>query len=218
MIARSLALLATAALVAACAEPPHLARTAAPTTALPPQSAAPVAALALFDAHLHYSEPAWRLYPPERALAILRDAGVRRALVSSTPDDGTVRLYEASLRLAQQSGQEGAAEIVVPILRPYRTPEDLATWTQDPTIVPYLEGRLARGIYRGIGEFHLSAPQTTSPVVRAVVRLALERDLVLHVHGDDQAVEELARLDGRARILWAHAGMSAGPERVRRLV
>src|SRR5437660_10878171 len=67
----------------------------------------------IFDAHIHYSKPDWDAYPPERALAILAQAGVRRAIVSSTPDDGTLRLYER------------APSVVVPFLRPYRT---ATTW------------------------------------------------------------------------------------------
>ena len=87
-------------------------------------------------------------------------AGVRRGFVSSTPDDGTVRLYEA------------APDRIVPVLRPYRQPGELATWHQDPTVVPYLEQRLARPIYRGIGEFHLTGSDARAPVVRQVAELA----------------------------------------------
>ena len=60
-------------------------------------TAAPGAAeLPIFDAHVHYSRPDWGVYSPERALSILSAAGVRRAIVSSTPDDGTLKLYEKS--------------------------------------------------------------------------------------------------------------------------
>jgi hypothetical protein len=57
-------------------------------------AAAPAAAqFPIFDAHIHYSRPTGHLYA-ERALSILAAAGVRRAIVSSTPDDGTLKLYE----------------------------------------------------------------------------------------------------------------------------
>ena len=46
--------------------------------------------LPIFDTHIHYSQPDWQVFTPERILAILDRAGVRRALVSSTPDDGTL--------------------------------------------------------------------------------------------------------------------------------
>src|SRR5262245_8760637 len=110
-------------------------------------AAAPAAAqFPIFDAHVHYSRPDWSVYSPEQALAILAAAGVRRAIVSSTPDDGTLTLYEK------------APKTVVPFLRPYRTRDDMGGWHSDPAVEAYVEGRLKRGIYRGIGEFHLSAP------------------------------------------------------------
>lgn len=156
----------------------------------------------IFDAHIHYSEPAWAPYPPEAVLAILDRAGVRRALVSSTPDEGTVRLYEK------------APGRIVPILRPYRSRDDMGGWHQDPAVLAYVEERLKRGIYRGLGEFHLSAGQTNSVVVQGFVRLALRDNLFLHAHVDEVAAEELLRLDPKLRVLWAHAGMSASPATV----
>ncbi|MGH2498858.1 MAG: amidohydrolase family protein, partial [Candidatus Limnocylindria bacterium] len=158
--------------------------------------------LALFDAHIHYSQDAWARTPPKEALAILARAGVRRALVSSTPDAGTLRLYEL------------APDVVVPILRPYRTRDDIGGWTRDGTIVAYLESAYRKGIHRGIGEFHLLAGEASTPVVRAVVALAVREDLLLHAHADERAVEELLRVDPRAKVIWAHAGMSAAPQTV----
>jgi hypothetical protein len=155
--------------------------------------------LPLFDAHLHYNQADWAVFSPEAALAILDQSGVRWAMVSSTPDEGTIRLYEK------------APDRIAPVLRPYRTPADQGTWTQDPSILPYVEQRLPRGIYRGIGEFHLSADQVGSPVVRGFAALAARQGLFLYAHTDDAGVEALLRLDPAPRILWAHAGMSAAP-------
>lgn len=162
--------------------------------------------LPLFDAHIHYSHDAWKLYPPNKALEILDQAGITRALVSSTPDEGTVRLYEA------------APKRVIPVLRPYRSPADVATWHRDASVVPYLEERLRRGIYRGIGEFHLHGEEARSEVVREVARLAGREGLFLHAHADDRAVEILFELDPGAKVLWAHAGMTADPDTVGRLL
>jgi len=171
--------------------------TASAPVARTPSIAVAQAELPLFDAHIHYSQDAWSEYSPERAVAILRETGIRRALVSSTPDAGTMRLYER------------APDLVVPMLRPYRSRDDLGSWTRDGTIVPYLEATFRRGVHRGIGEFHLYAGDAATPVLRAVVALAVREDLVLHSHADDRAVEELLRADPRAKVLWAHAGMSA---------
>lgn len=157
----------------------------------------------LFDAHIHYSQDAWASYSPEQVIRVLRDAGIRRALVSSTPDSGTQRLYAL------------APDLVVPILRPYRSREDIGPWTRDPTVVAYLESTFRRGIHRGIGEFHLVSGDAATPVVRAIVAMAIREDIWLHVHADEQAIAELARTDRRAKILWAHSGLSSTPEAVR---
>ncbi|CAN5140647.1 hypothetical protein BH18CHL2_BH18CHL2_04470 [soil metagenome] len=155
----------------------------------------------LFDAHIHYSEDAWAAYTPDRAVAILRQAGIRRALVSSTPDAGTLRL------------QELAPDLVVPILRPYRTRDDLGSWTRDGAVAAYVEATYRRGVHRGIGEFHIS-PGDPAPVVRAIVAMAVREDLWLHAHADERAMAELARSEPRAKVLWAHAGLSASPAAV----
>ncbi|HLC40098.1 MAG TPA: amidohydrolase family protein [Methylomirabilota bacterium] len=155
--------------------------------------------LPIFDTHIHYSRPAWSVYSPEDVLKIFDRAGVRRALVSSTPDDGTLKLYEA------------APHRIVPELRPYRERADISSWHSDPTIVPYIEERLRRGIYKGIGEFHLYGGQTNTPVVRRVTELAVEKGLFLHAHSDEAAIRELFAIESRVKILWAHAGMSSGP-------
>ena len=162
--------------------------------------------MAIVDTHLHYSQNSWQDQTPAAILLLMDQAGVRRAFVSSTPDEGTVRLFEM------------APDRIVPVLRPYRQPGELSSWHQDPTVVPYLERRLARPIYRGIGEFHLSGSDAASPVVRQVAELARRHGLFLHCHCDAAAAEILVGLVPGVRVLWAHAGMSSGPAEVGRLV
>jgi hypothetical protein len=162
--------------------------------------------LPIFDAHIHYSEPDWTVYTPEEILKIFDRAGVRRALVSSTPDDGTLKLYEK------------APARITPELRPYRTRADIESWYGDPAVLAYVEERLKRGIYKGIGEFHLFGGQTNTPVIRRIVELAVEKNLFLHAHSDEAAVEELFALNPKVKILWAHAGMSSEPEAIGKLL
>ena len=157
---------------------------------------------AIFDAHIHYSAPDWTRYPPERILAILDQAGIKRALVSSTPDDGTLALYDKD------------PARIVPILRPYRNREDMGTWWHDPTVIPYLEERLRRRVHKGIGEFHLHGDEAKTLVIKQLTELASRAGLVLHAHSDEAAVVELFRLEPRLRIIWAHAGMSSGPRAI----
>ncbi|MGE0716233.1 MAG: amidohydrolase family protein [Alphaproteobacteria bacterium] len=161
---------------------------------------ASAAELPLIDAHVHYSADAWEMLPPEAAVAILREAGLRRVLVSSSSDDGTQKLFEA------------APDIIVPELRPYRSRGELSSWMRDPSIVTHLEDRLARFRYVGIGEFHVYGADADLPVVRRTVELAKQHGLFLHAHSDADAVERLFRQDPAARVLWAHSGFARPAE------
>jgi hypothetical protein len=159
------------------------------------------APLPIFDTHIHYSKAAWESFPPQAVLEMWRKAGIERAVVSSSPDDGTVMLYEA------------APERVVPFLRPYRDDVNTGNWHQDPNLIAYLTGRLARGIYKGIGEFHaFDADIFARPQVRQMVALAAERGLYLYIHSGAEPVRRLLALDGRAKVFWAHAGMGEPPD------
>jgi hypothetical protein len=161
--------------------------------------------LPIFDAHIHYSHDAWDVLPPKDAVAVLRRAGVRRALVSSSNDDGTQKLHAE------------APDLIVPELRPYRTRGDVGGWVRDDTIIAHVEERLRRYRYVAIGEFHVYGADAELPVVRRIVELAKQYGLMLHAHADADAVERLFRLDPRARILWAHAGFEP-PSRVREML
>ena len=162
--------------------------------------------LPIFDTHIHYSRPDWSVYSPEDVLKIFDRAGVRRALVSSTPDEGTLKLHEK------------APHRIAPELRPYRERSDIQSWFSDATIIPYVEERLKRGIYKGIGEFHLYGGQTNTPVIRRMTELAVEKSLFLHAHSDEAAVHELFAIEPRVKILWAHAGMSSGPQTIGKML
>jgi hypothetical protein len=96
--------------------------------------------LPLFDAYVLYNRDAWEDLPPGAAITILDRAGVARALVSSAPDDGTLRLWEQ------------APDRVVPEERPYRSRNDMGTWTKDSSVLAYVTERLQRGISRGNGD------------------------------------------------------------------
>jgi Amidohydrolase len=161
--------------------------------------------LPIFDVHLHYSHDAWGPVPPERAVAILRQAGLRRAMISSSDDEGTQKLFAL------------APDLVIPVLRPYRKRSDVSTWVRDETVLTYLSERLAKYRYVAIGEFHVYGADADLPVMRGVVQMAKERKLFLHLHGDADAVERVFKQDPDARILWAHSGFDR-PDNVRALL
>ncbi len=163
--------------------------------------------LPIFDTHVHYSEDAWQLFDPGSVVAALNAANVPRALVSSTPDDGTLKLY----------GED--ADRFVPILRPYRSRADMGDWFRNPDVPGYIAERLRRGIYRGIGEFHLFDQRVAAtPEVKRVAAMAVERDIVLHVHSGADPVRALFAAEPNVKILWAHAGMSTPPEEIGKML
>jgi len=163
------------------------------------------APLPIFDAHLHYSHDAWERLPPKEAVALLRQAGLKRAMVSSSSDEGTQKLYAE------------APDLVLPSLRPYRTRGEIGRWAHDPSVVTHLEARLKQFRYVAIGEYHVYGADADLPVVRRVVQLAREHKLFLHSHSDAEAIERQFKQDPDARILWAHAGFDT-PERVREML
>lgn len=160
----------------------------------------------IFDTHIHYNRADMDAYTPERVLSILARAGVRRALVSSTPDDGTLELHRR------------APAGIVPSLRPYRTAGDMSAWPRDPTAAAYVEERLKRGVYRAIGELHFDLDDVRAPAVQHVAGLAVQHGLFLWCHVDAATAEAMLAAYPGVKLLWAHAGMSAGAPRVGEMV
>ncbi|HYK13221.1 MAG TPA: amidohydrolase family protein [Burkholderiales bacterium] len=167
--------------------------------------AARAAELPIFDAHIHYSHDAWETVPPAQAIEILRKAGIKRALVSSSNDDGNQRLLAA------------APDLILPSLRPYRTRADVGAWVREDAIVAYLEDHLKKYRYVALGEFHLYGADADLAVPRRMVQLAQQYNLVLHAHSDVDAIGRLFLQYPAARILWAHSGFER-PENVREML
>lgn len=159
---------------------------------IPPASAQSPATLV--DTHIHYSHDAWSPLPPDKALAVLKRAGLRRAFVSSSSDEGTQKLYAL------------APDFIVPVLRPYRARGETSSWKRDESVIGMLEALLARGRYAGIGEFHAFDDDIELPVLQAVIRLARQHGMFLHAHSDAEAIERVFRHDPDALVLWAHSG------------
>ncbi|MFB3102262.1 MAG: amidohydrolase family protein [Alphaproteobacteria bacterium] len=164
--------------------------------ALPTSAIAADDRLPIFDTHVHYSSQAWTVYDADAVFKKLDAAGVDRALVSSTPDDGTLILRRRDVRR------------VVPVLRPYHGDLHAGNWYRSPEIVAYLEGRLENGFYRGIGEFHLfDDDDARTPTMRRVAALAVAHNIALHVHSGAGPIAALFDAEPNLKILWAHAGM-----------
>jgi len=160
--------------------------------------------LPIFDAHLHYNAEAVVAYPVPAALETVRRHGVRAILATSVPNDGTRALF----------GAQSAEVRVVPFLRPYRSDADRTTWFRDAQTLALIETELARGYYRGLGEFHVFGDDARSDVVARIVDLAVGRGLYLHAHCDEAALERIFGHNANARIIWAHTGFNTPPDRV----
>lgn len=161
--------------------------------------------LPIFDAHVHYSHDAVEFLPVEQAIKALRDAGVKKALVSSSDDNGTQLLFQA------------APDLIVPSLRPYRRRGEISTWMHDPTVIDYVDANLARNEYRAIGEFHAYGDDIETEVLQHIIAEAKKRDLLLHAHSDAEAIDKIFETNPDAYVLWAHSGFDR-PEQVKAML
>lgn len=152
--------------------------------------------LPIFDAHVHYKEPAWGPFPVERIITLMDQSGVAMGLVSSTPDDGTIQLLEF------------APNRIVPEVRPYHGDAGSRNWTETPGMAAYIEKRLNAYPHEGIGEFHIrSREMWNEPLFRDIIKMAKDRDLYLHVHAGADPIRWLYDVDPEVKIIWAHAGL-----------
>lgn len=152
--------------------------------------------LPIFDAHVHYKEPAWDAYPVESVIGLMDKNGVAMGLVSSTPDEGTIMLWEY------------APNRIVPELHPYHGRVGSSNWTKSPDMDAYLSERLRTYPHEGIGEFHIhNLDYSDEPLFRKVIEMAKTRDIYLHVHSGPEPIRWLYQLDPEVKIIWAHAGL-----------
>jgi hypothetical protein len=162
----------------------------------------------IFDAHMHYNSEPKPYYSVDEVLGVFRKNRVTGILSTSRPNIGTIELMNA-----KASGKAEGLQIV-PFIRPYRIRADIQTWFNDPTIFDLIQDEYKRGYYRGIGEFHISGNLAAGEQVKKIVNFAVERDLYLHAHSDDTAVEILMSHNPKARIIWAHTGFGLEASRV----
>ena len=151
-------------------------------------------ALPIFDTHIHFNADS--RFKPNEVITMLREAEIKHALVSSNSNDPTFELFEL------------APDLILPSLRPYRYKNELRTWMHDASVIPYLKAQLKKREYIALGEFHAFGDEIDTPVSRQMIELAKENQLVLHHHGDMEAVERIYRQWPEAPVLWAHAGFA----------
>ena len=156
--------------------------------------------LPIFDAHIHYKQPAWDAFSPSTIIELMDKNGVAMGLVSSSPDEGTIRLWEF------------APNRIVPELRPYHGGAGSSNWATSPGMEEYLLERLDKYPHEGIGEFHVHRlTPGDEPLLRKVAGMAKARNIPIHIHSGSAPVDLLYRFEPGLTIIWAHAGMSEPP-------
>ncbi len=157
----------------------------------------------IFDAHVHYNEPAWEPFPPGSVIALFDRNRVAMALVSSSPDEGTIRLWEL------------APSRIVPELGPYQNDQDKANWMGLPKMEDYISERLAKYPHEGIGEFHVHAMDGANrKLLVTIAREAVTRGMPIHIHSDAEPVRFFFEIAPAITVIWAHAGMKAPPTEI----
>ena len=164
--------------------------------------------LKIFDAHLHYNQEPNPYYPLDRVLDVFRRNNVAGIVANSRPNTGTHQLVDA----------KAPGLWVVPFIRPYRTRDDVQSWSTDSAIYDLIASEYQRGYFRGVGEFHIYGSAAQGALVKKIVDFAAERDLYLLAHCDEPALVILLAHNTRAKIIWAHTGFSTPTERVRELL
>jgi hypothetical protein len=154
----------------------------------------------IHDGHIHYDQDVWQTLPPEKAVQMLRAENIHRALVSATPGEGAEMLYRE------------APELVIPMLRPYKSWRHRYLWFNDPELKTYLLEHLARAPYRGFGEFHVFGEDADSIPMEEMIELARERKLALHPHTDLEGMRIILQKAPDVVVLWAHGGFNVPVE------
>ena len=169
--------------------------------------------LPVADAHLHYKWNQAEVTSPEEAAAALRANNVQLAVVTGTPAERVLKLYEA------------APEIVVPIFGAYRRGGDWFGWQSRDSLVDEAREALENGPYRGIGELHLiggfAMRWNRSEVLKSLLALSAEHDVPMLIHTEFSRAEptlSICKANPDNRIVLAHAGAALPPAEVRRVL
>jgi hypothetical protein len=103
----------------------------------------------IHDGHIHYDQDVWETLPPADAISMLKQQNIKRALVSATPAEGAEMLYRAD------------PEIVIPMLRPYKSWRHRYLWFNDPDLETFLLNTWQEYPTGGLANFMCSARMQT---------------------------------------------------------
>ena len=176
----------------------HIRRLAAALLfALASPGTAPAADGPLFDAHVHYRPAMMASISPAEAGRSLAEAGIDGALIL-TSEATTFRRLDAA-----------SAARLVPFLDISRRLGRKTDWMHVEGVAERAREWLEadEGVdWAGIGELHIRAGDRFAPAFEALLHLAVERHLVVMIHGDPAVIDHAYTVAPEVRILWAHAG------------
>ena len=164
------------------------------------------ASLDIHDGHIHYNDDVWADLAPEHAMELLNDNSINRAIVFSTPAEGTKKLYRL------------APDRIIPFIRPYRVFRDRFSWHSDEKMLAYVTQEVETGFYQGFGEFHLFKKHKNTPVVQKFMQLMAKHRLAVSAHSDGETIEALINMQPQVTMIWAHCGMDHPVEDVQRML
>jgi predicted TIM-barrel fold metal-dependent hydrolase len=151
--------------------------------------------LPIFDAHFHWISPASDAYTAEELLARMDEGAACRSIVSSTPNDRTLELWEL------------APTRVVPAFRLYRTEDDKFQWSERTDMGAFMGQGLPEADFAALGEFHLfEGARLDAPGLQALVEAARSSGLDLLAHVEPTHIDYLFEAVPGTRIIWDHAG------------
>ncbi len=161
----------------------------------------------LQDAHLHYNWSVWKRLPPEQVSDFLLQQNIERAAISSTPDKGTEMLYELN------------PDRIIPFTRPYRSNADVLTWHYNPELIEHTRRQAAKGIFRGLGEFHFWFHHLNGKsIIPELMQIAKEQNWVVNAHTDIVGLKKLLKMQPSLNIMWAHCGFVEPAEKIEALM
>jgi len=160
----------------------------------------------IHDGHIHYDQDVWETLPPAEAVQMLKQQNISRALVSATPAEGAEMLYRSD------------PELVIPMLRPYKSWRHRYLWFNDPDLKAFLLQHLERVPYRGFGEFHVFGQDADSIPMQEMIELARERKLVLHPHTDLEGMRIILNKAPDVTVMWAHGGFNVSVDTLRKFL
>jgi hypothetical protein len=165
------------------------------------------------DAHLHYKWNQAEVTSPQEAVAALRESGVERAVVTGTPPELALKLYEL------------APDLILPIYGPYTQLGQWNGWQYRPELVDEARKGIQEGPYRGIGELHLiggfALRWRENEVLKGLLAIGGAYDVPVILHMEfSRADPTLSLCQGNPgnRLVLAHAGAPLPVDEVRRIL